>query len=306
MPVRFVSTRDQQPVTVNALVENPLIIPERILSELKGQFIMDEVLRNAGKATGGAVQFRVSSPQMADRGSEVVNEGAEYPVATVSRGDLQSKPVQKRGLGVVITQEMRDRNAIGEVERQIKAVRNTLVRDIDGAFMTTLTGAVTLTRAATAAWNVAATATIRKDILAAKRLVKTATVAGTTDSYLGFEPTHLLVNPVDEANLLSSSEFTNLIFGQVNPSNVSRFEDLPDGSNVLGLTARASVSVAQNTAWVVTAKEVGGFADERPLRATELYEANRPAETWRSDTSRITVGFIDQPLAAAKITGIGP
>lgn len=303
MPIRVVSTRDQQPVTVNALVENPLILPERIVADLEGQFIMDELLRNAGSATGGAVQFRKSSPQFADQASEIVNEGAEFPVAHVSRGDLDSKPVQKRGLGVIVTREMRDRNAVGEVERQIQAVKNTLVRDIDGAFFTTLSAAVTLTRAATADWS-GGTATIRKDILAAKRLVKTATVPGTTDSYLGYEPTHIVVNPVDEADLLASSEFTNLIFGSANPSNASSFDELPDGGTVLGLKPRSSVGVAAGTAWVVTAKEVGGYADERPLQSTELYEWRREAETWRSDTSRATAGFIDQPLAAAKITGI--
>lgn len=305
MAVRVVSTRDQQPLTVNALVDSPLIVPERIISEFEGQFIMDEVLRNVGKAQGGAVQFRVSSPQFADIASQIVNEGAEIPLATVSKGDIQSKPVQKRGLGVLITQEMRDRNSMGEVTRQITAIRNTLVRDVDGAFVTALNAAITLTRAATAVWTNAATATIRKDILAAKRLVRTATVAGTTDSYLGYEPTHLLVNPTDEANLLGSAEFTALLFGQVNPSNVSTFNDLPGGGNILGLKPRSSVSVAAGTALVVTQNEIGGYADEQPLNATELYSAGlQPRQSFRSDVVRSTVGFIDQPLAGSKITGV--
>jgi hypothetical protein len=136
------------------------------------------VLRNAGTATGGAVQYRVSSGSSPTPAPEIVAEGAEIPLATVTRGDLTDQAGQKRALGVAITQEMRDRNAMGEVDRQITAVRNTVVRDIDGAFFTALTAAVTQTRAATATWATTATATIRKDINAAKLLIKKAVAPG--------------------------------------------------------------------------------------------------------------------------------
>jgi hypothetical protein len=301
MAVRVVSSRSQQPLTVNALLQNPLIVPERILKSFENQFVMDRVLRNAGEATGGAVQFSVSSPQFADSASEIVAEKAEIPLVTVSKGDISTKPVQKRALAVAISEEMRKRNNLGEVERQIAAVRNTIVRDIDGAFVSVLTAAITLTRAATAVWS-GGSATIRKDILAAKRLVRTATVTGTTDSYLGYEPDTLLLSPVDEANLLASAEFQALIFGSTSASNVSSLSQLPD-ANILGLRPLVSVGVTAGTAYVVTSKEVGGYADEFPLQSTELYEV-RPNELWRSDTKRSTVGFIDQPKAAASITGI--
>lgn len=299
MAVRVVSSRSQQPLTVNALLQNPLIVPERIIRAFRNQFVTDRVLRNAGSVTGGAVQYRVSSPQFADTASEIVAEKAEIPLTTVSRGDLVTKPVQKRALGVAISQEMRDRNQMGEVERQITAVRNTIVRDVDGAFVAVLAAGVTQTRAATAAWS-GGTATIRKDILAARRIVETSTVTGTTDSYLGYQADTLLLNPTDAANLLGSSEFQTLIFGQVNPSNVASLDQVGD---VLGLNPLVSVSVAAGTAYVLASQEIGGYADERPLQATELYE-QRPNELWRSDASRVTVAFIDQPAAGCKITGI--
>lgn len=302
MPVRTVTARDTQPLTVNALFASPLIIPERILAEFENQFVMDQILRDSGRATGGAVQFRVATGLFADDASEIVNPGAEIPLATVSRGDIQSKAVAKRALGVAIDREMRARNAIGDVENQIQLVRNTIVRDVDAAFLSTLTAAITLTRAATAAWTVAATATVRKDILAAKRLIATATVTGTTDNYLAYVPDTILLNPVDEANLLGSAEFTALLYGSVNASNVASLRDIPQG-NILGLRPLVSVSQPAGTALVIASKVVGGYADEFPLEATELYEA-KPNQLWRSDVSRSTVGFIDQPKAICSITGI--
>jgi hypothetical protein len=302
MPVRIVSTRDQQPITVNAMVANPLIIPERILAEFQNQFVSDQLLRNAGKATGGAVQYRVSSGLFADTGAEIVAEGGEIPLATVTKGDINTAQTQKRALGVAITQEMRDRDAVGEVERQIQVVKNTVVRDVDGAFITALTGAVTQTRAATATWATAGTATIRKDINAAKLLIKKATAPGASaNSYMAFQPDTLLIGVDSEADLLNSNEFTQLIFGSANPSNIASLNDLPD-ANVLGLRPLVSIALPAGTAYVLQSKVVGGYADERPLQATELYE-ERKNELWRSDCLRTTAGFIDQPLAAAKITG---
>jgi len=296
-PVRIVSTRDAQAITVNALVSNPLVIPEYIISELDKQFVMDEVLRYGGKPTGGAIQYRVSSGRYSDNPSEIVPELAEIPLATVTRGDIQTKPTEKRALGVAISQEMIDRDNVGEVQRQIQAVRNTLVRDVDGGFVNTLRAAVTQTRAATAAWS-GATATIRKDINAARRIIRTSTIGA--GSYTGFNPDTIIVSPVGEENLLNSTEFQQMIYGQVNSSNVASLGDVP---TVLRLKPLVTVGVADNEAFVLQSKVVGGYADERPLQATELYE-HRPTETWRSDASRITVGFVDQPLAVCRITGI--
>jgi hypothetical protein len=231
MAVQVVSSKSAQPLTVNALLKDPLAIPERIVRDFRNQFVMDQVLRNGGNAESGAVQYRVSSPQFADIASQIVAEKAEIPLAPVSRGDLADGADGQARPRVAISEEMRRRNQMGEVERQIKAVGNTIVRDVDGAFVTVLTAAVTQARAATAAWS-GGTATIRKDILAAKKLVQTATVAGTTDSYLGYEPDTILLNPTDAANLLGSAEFTTMLYGQVNPSNVS---DLTEVGPVLGL-----------------------------------------------------------------------
>jgi hypothetical protein len=138
MPVRVVTSQSQQALTVNALVENPLIIPERIIKVLDNQFVMDQVLRNAGKATGGAVSFRVSSGLFADDVSEIVAEGAEIPLVTRTRGDLTRPASRSARSASRSPARCVLRNAMGEVNNQLTTLRNTIVRDIDGAFVTTL------------------------------------------------------------------------------------------------------------------------------------------------------------------------
>jgi hypothetical protein len=297
-PVRVVTSQAQQALTVNALVQNPLIIPERIIQILDNQFQMNNILRNAGKATGGAVMFRKSTGLFADDPSEVVAEGGEIPLVTVTRGDFDSARVDKRALGVEITREMRDRNDIGAVQNQLTRVRNTLVRDFDGAFVTTLRNNVSNSVPATTAWT--SSTTIRADIIAAKKLITNAQAPSTTggQQFMGFQPDTILFNPNTEQDLLGNTNFLQLFLGTTASTNVSA---LPQ--TILGLTPRTSWGVPDHEAWVMQSKVVGGYADEIPLEATELYYW-QPRQAYRSDTTRSTVGFVDEPAAASKITGI--
>ena len=299
MSTRVITARSNQPVTVNALIDNPLVVPERIISVLDNQFVMDRLLRNSGSATGGAVMYRVSSGLFADNSAEIVSPGAEIPVAQVSRGDISSVPVQKRGLAVVIDREMRLRNNMGEVDRQIQVVKNTVIRDIDGAFLSVLRAALvsaSQTAAASNAWS-SGSATIRKNINAAKLAITNGTVS--TGNYTGFVPDTLLINPTTAADLTNSTEFLALLFGSNNPSDIGSVE----GRNVLGLNILVSQSVASGDAYVLQSKQVGGYADEIPLESTPLYYWE-PNQIWRSDTVRSTAAFIDQPLAGYLITGV--
>lgn len=299
MSVRVVTARDTQTVSVNALIENPLIVPERMLSVLSNQFVADKVLRNAGDAKGGAAMFRVSSGIFADNTSEIVNPGAEIPQAQISRGDISSVPVAKRGLAVVIDRETRLRNATGEVERQIQVVKNTVIKDIDGAFITTLRAALVTasqTAAASNAWS-SGSATIRKNINAARLGVSNSSVA--TGNFTGFRADTLIISPTTEADLMNSTEFLALLFGSNMPSDLSGL----DGRTVLGLRILVTPSVGDNDAYVVASKDIGGYADEIPLESTELYYW-APNQIYRSDTVRSTAGFIDQPLAGYLLTAV--
>lgn len=303
-PVRYVTSQSQQAISVNALIDDPLLLPERTIRALEGQFAMDFVLRNGGNITGGAMQFRVAAGLFAEQTSEVVPELGEIPYATRQRGDLQSVPAKVRALAVLISEQMRIRDAIGEVDAQITTVRNTIVRDVDGEFVKVLRAAVPAgnVRAATAPWSSAA-ATIRKDINAARLAIQLFEPAGGGQGYSGYSPTDLLISPATATNLANSDELAKMLFGSVNPS-----ADLVApatgrwGIALSGLRPFVTPGVADNEAFVVQRGTVGAYGDEWPLRSTELYEI-RPRMSWRSDTSRSTAGAIDNPGAVARVVG---
>lgn len=304
MPVRYFTIGDaQQPITLNTLIAAPTIIRERFAAVMRNQFVMDQVLRGPVAAPGGAVQYRVSSGLFADQSSEIVNPRAEIPLATVTKGDLATKATRPFGLGVSIDWAMRDMDVTGEVNRQLGVLRNTLVRDIDGGFLSTLRTAITQTVAAAFPWA-NASATIRKNINTAKQTVQLAQAPGAAaNSFLNFNPDTIIVNPQTQTDLLDSTEFIQMIFGQVQPSyGLDSLSAIPNGS-ILGLRPLVTVSQPAGEAIVLESGTIGGYADRVPLQMSDWYDWP-PARISRCDAFRDTTGFVDQPLAGVRITGI--
>lgn len=302
MPVRYVSVGSgSQALTLNQLIAAPTVIAERFLAVTQNQFVMERVLRYAGQAPGGAVQYRVSSPIFADQGSEIVNERAEIPLATISKGDLATAPTRPSALGVGISYEMQEMDVTGEVLRQIGMVKNTLIRDFDVRFLNVLTAQVAQTVTAAFPWS-SGSATLRKNLNAAKLIVAQAIAPNTTNAYMGFRADTIVLNPATEADLLNSNEFTNMIFGQVQGSAIGALADLPQG-NVLGLQPLITPSMPTGRAFVCQRGVVGGYADRVALSMSELYDWP-PARIHRADAYRDSVAFVDQPLAGVWINGI--
>jgi hypothetical protein len=296
MPVTVQATSDIKTLTVADHLKDPLLVGERLLSDLDQLFVADQILRPAGTPSGGSVVYYESTPLFANDSSEYVEEYGEIPVTTGQDGIPKAVRVRKRGLGVRISQEMRDRNSIDILNKRITQTRNTFRQDYDNAFWTTILAATSVgmhTRAATASWS-GGTSKARRDILLA--------VKDITDEKMGFEPDAIVVNPTNVIDLMTSAEIQAVFVGNVADQN-----PLVSGKlnfNFAGLDLIRSYGIAAGTALVVERKTFGGYADERPLHATEVYPESRPAETWRSDLIRSTALFVDEPKAATLITGL--
>lgn len=304
MPVRYITTASgAQTLTLNQFIAAPTAIAERFVAMVRDQFVMEKILRGPIPAPGGAVQFRVSSGMFADQASEIVNPRAEIPLATISRGILDTAATRPHALAVGFDWDFREKDVIGEVNRQLEVVKNTIVRDIDGAFLTTALAKITQTRTATAAWNTGG-ATIRKDISAAKLLINQAvTPQGTSQDFLAYRANTIVVNPVTETDLFNSTEFLQMLFGQINPTmSAGDLSQIP-GGKIMGLTPWVSPSIPAGKALICEAKTVGFYADRVPLGMSELYDWN-PARLSRADAFRETVAGIDQPSAGAWLQGI--
>lgn len=293
---------EQVPITVNAMLENPTVIPRLVRRFFKGQYVADQILRSAGKATGGAVQYWVSDPVYPDTtagDAEIIAPLAEIPVANPIIGAPASEQVAKRGLGLRISRELKERNNVGAVMLGLQQIRNSMVRAVDGPLMTQINAAVTQTVAVSTPWDAASGTTIRKDWLAANALVEAL-----QDTGFDYTLDTLLINRRTRDDLLAAPEFQTTFIGNAADQNYLLKGELP--TRIWGFNILVSPQVPTDAAYAVQAKVLGGIADERgtPGQPVELSdpieEPNHEATRW--NITRAPAGFIDNPGAIVKFT----
>lgn len=310
---RITSFQDGPRLTVNQLVKAPTVIPARILQMMEQQFIVDQVLRSAPGAPGGAVLYNESTPLFSEDGAFDMEEFSEFPT---TMGDLgQPKVVRtiKKGLSLKISQEMIDRNAMDAVNVQMQQVKNSFLRTWEDYFLAGFLGNAAIpTLAASAAWGATATAAtnVYTDLAHAVYNVCNADADssnGTGQQKFGFEPDTIILNRLVLAKLLSDANVTKVL--QV--GDAATRQPFIAGTSTVGEVIFGAFGLKVVPTWRLTPDKViivqsgviGGIADERPMGATPLYE-HRPTETWRTDVSRVSAMFVDQPKAGLILTGV--
>lgn len=286
------SSTDGPRITVNALVRDPRVIPMRMLNMIDQKFIAEKVLRQAGDAPGGTVRYFESSPLYANKNPENIAEFGDIPFAQADFGKLRSAHTIKKGLGVRVSEEMRRRNNIDMLNKQIDQVRNSTVQLWDATFMGALDAAVTQEVTASGAWS-AGTADVRRDIANAIQTI--------TDTRRGYTPNTLLISPTTWTDFVTSDDVAKTYQGNVADQNPLLNLRMPQPW--LGLDIFVSYSVGDDEAFVMERNTVGGYVDERGLQATPLREEPRNESYW-SALLRQSAVFIDEPMAACRITGV--
>jgi hypothetical protein len=130
----IVSSFDGPRITVDDYLKDPLRIPALVLDIMANEFIIESVLRNAGANQSGAVRYEQSVPLFADRDSNIRAEFAEVPTTTGSVGQTLVAYSYERSLAIQISDEMRRRQLIDPVNRQLTQVKNTLIKNWNQSF----------------------------------------------------------------------------------------------------------------------------------------------------------------------------
>jgi hypothetical protein len=304
--IPIVSATDGPRVTVNDLINNPTVIPRRILEIAANQFVADSILRNTGANNSGVVEFFASTPLFANTGAAIRQEFGEYQLVTTSQGTPSVVATVDRGLGILVSDEMRNRNKMDLVNTQLMQVNNTLRRDWDAAFMALfLANPSVQTFAVATAW--ATSTTIRQDILRAEKLVSQATTGVQTNNFLNFNPDTLIITENSKYDILSSSAFnsgTAIFQGNLADQNLLYTGLMPQKLlNLDVLVVKSGSSLPDGNAIVLERGTVGFISDEEPLQATPLYR-QQENRRWRSDVNRKSAMGLDQPKAALILTGV--
>lgn len=300
-PVRGFS--DSPRITVSELLKDPLTIPALILDISQNEFIVDSVLRDGGAAPSGAVRYSESTPLYADDFPEIRPEFGEVPVVPTSIGIPRVVFTHERAMAIMVSDEMRRRQSIDPVTRQLMQVKNTMVYSWNTAFYSAVVANASIQTLAVSNTWASAGATIRADLAQACFLVENANIvspSGVTQ-WLGFEADTLIINHATKNTLLQSSTFAAPYIGDIASENLQYTGTLPQ--KIFNLDVMVSRQVPSGNALVMQRKRAGFYADELPYRAGPLYR-DEPRKTWRSDTQRASAIGLDQPLAITLLSGI--
>lgn len=313
MVTQIVSVQDGPRLTVSQLVKSPTLIPKRILNMMDQEFLTDAVLRGASDAPGGSVLFHESTPLFSQDDPAILDEFGEIPTTNGSLGVPMVARVVRRALGLRVSKTMVDRNNVDAVNVQITQIRNTMVRAWEDALFSAIVANASVQTVTTShAWNniVDANTHIRGDLNAAKYLIKQAAADTNGKQKFGYVADTLIISTETETDFLDSDEVNNVYLGNIADQSIKFKGVLPKQFNGLDVMVSWRLSAYfPDGAIVMQRKVFGGVSNERPLQATPLYgEGNGPnggpTESWRTDVTRASAIFLDQPKAVVLITGV--
>lgn len=288
-------------LTISRLLQSPSAIGRRLRDFRDLRFISDQILTQRFRSQGGAVMFEQSESQLTDRAVEAVSAGAEYPYANLPTGVAAIAAIIKWGQKVALTDDEISRSvyAGSALDRALRKVVNTIIKQVDSVTLSAVASAVTATSPASAAWSTA-TPKILLDILNAK-----AVVVGLN---LGYNPDTVLLNDAKYALLMADDKVTNAWKREAtdNPVYTGMVE------RVAGLNIIVSPNLPTADPWVLDSTQLGGMADEldgapgyavSDMGIEVLADRISNRDKWDLQGRRKTVPVVQEPGAAVRITG---
>ena len=286
-------------LSISRFLQNPAQIQRRLRTFRELRFISDQLLTQRFRSQGGAVLYEQSESQLTNRDVEQVAPGSAYPYADTGTSTAAIAAIQKWGQKVLLTEEeiLRNVYAGAAVDRKLRKVVNTIIKQIDGVTMSAISSAVTQTSGVVQAWNGAAPQFLR-DILLAK-----AVVVGQNQGYM---PDTLAINDAQYAYMMSDDKVTNARQRETRDNPIYSGEV----EVVAGLVIVVSPSIT--TPIVLDSTQLGGMADETDampgyavsdLAVQVKAIAHEGSDSWDLQGRRKTVPVVQEPGAAVEITG---
>jgi hypothetical protein len=287
--------------TISRFLQSPTQIRRRLRDYTDLRFVADQILTQRFRTSGGAALYELSEPFVTDRTVEAVAAGAEYPFSNMPTGTAGIAAVAKWGQKVRVTDDEIARNvyAGATIDRALRKLVNSIIKQVDGVAMSAMSSAVSATFGGSN-WS-GATPTIMRDIMKAK-----AAIVGLN---LGYKPDTIVLDDAHYAYMMSDTVITNALRRETtdNPVYTGAIDVL------IGLTIVVSPNIGADP-YVLDSGQLGGMADE--MDAAPGYAMDQLAvqvksirldsnDAWDLQARRKTVPIVQEPGAACKITGTG-
>lgn len=279
-------------ITVEQMLQQPTRIT-RYLSDIQLRgLVASRIFSTPTGVTGGAVIYDqlTLNDLFSTRDVQNVEPGAEFPIITSDNPTPMVAQVEKYGGKFFVTDEARDRNDGGVIQREGRKLINTIMRKTDQKAIAVLDAAIAANASQTVTgvnWNSVVTAgssASNATAYPAADLSKVQLLADTQE--LGVEFNLWIVNPAQKAQF-------DLVYGTGGAEVL----------NAYNTDMVASNRVAAGTAYVVEAGQVGEIRVEKPLSTETWRDAAGRQRTWVQSDMR-PVMYVTNPFSVVKVTGL--
>lgn len=279
-------------ITVETMLNQPTRITRYLSDITLRNYISPLIFATPGGVSGGAVIYDqlTLNDLFPTRDVQEVAPGAEFPNLTSEDGEPKVAAVEKHGGKFFVTDEARDRNDSGKIQREGRKIMNAMVRRQDARSIAILDAALAQFPSQTVVasnWNNVVTGGSGQTNAALWPASDIARVQGLADTQeLGVEIDTLIVNPSQAVQL-------RIVYG----------DDLNDVLETAGIdNLRASNRVAPGTAFALAAQQPGEMRPEKAL-GTETWREPGSQRTWVQTDARF-VSYITDPYSVFKLTGL--
>jgi hypothetical protein len=278
-------------ITVETMLNQPTRIT-RYLSDLTlRNYVAPLFFSSPGGISGGAVIYDqlTLNDLFPTRDVQEVAPGAEFPLVTSENGEPKVASVEKHGGKFFVTDEARDRNDQGVIQREGRKLINAMIRRQDARAVAIVDASLSGLASQNVVglnWGSVVTGGAAQSNASAWPAADFAKVQLLADTQeLGVEIDTWVLNPAQYAQL-------QLVYG-------SGFAAVADS---YGLTFASSNRVAAGTAYALEAGQPGEQRFEKQL-ATETWREPDSQRTWVQTDARFAQ-YVTNPYSVFKITGL--
>lgn len=279
--------------TVDMLVNNPRLVTRTIADLTLQKFMVDLIFAPAGGVQGGAMLYQQATENdlYADDDVQEMAAGTEHPEIRFGDGEILTAQVQKFGGKFKVTEEARTRNQIGQVNRAMVRLANTIRRKTQQRALAELDAAISAHSRTTAgiSWADAGGLIMGTDY--ANNALPGADLAAASreasENELGYEYNMLIVNPQEWEALL-------VAYGP---------DKLPDVLRGYGIeTWWVTNQQTAGTAKLLAKGQVGELGFEKPLTTKTWWDEDLEVDFVKSNVRPIV--YVTDPFAILELTGL--
>lgn len=294
-------TLSGQKITVDWLMNNPVVIHRAIRTLAQQRLIGDRLLTGRVDLTGsGSVIFGVSEGLFPSRSAERIAPNGEYPLTDDGPEVPAAANTDKWGLSTEVPQELIARNRLDVVQRKIVKLTNQVVFQFDALVLSAIASAVTQTQAASAAWNTANADPFLDMMLA-------GAVSDTLNQ--GYEIDVVALSPTYFARAVAAAKIIERMPREGSDSLIITGRMI----RVAGMTFLKSTNLPPGVnVMVADSTQLGSIATERiggpgwtgtPEVVETKVEPMQGVDGYRIYCRKVAVPMVQEPGAAVKLTG---